>query len=711
MSKFLENLNPQQREAATSIDGKIRVAAGAGSGKTKALVARYCYLISEVGVHPENILCLTFTNKAANEMSDRVKSAIGEETECPFISTIHSFCVKVLRKDIHRMGYPVKFSICDTEDCKDIATRILEDLGIDKDEMTANVLISKVGEYKADRRYIGELILGSTKVYSDNPVVRYIQYQRENYYIDFDDIVYFALYLLEEYEAVRKKWDFFDYVMLDEAQDCNKTDFRIISILSERNGNLFLVGDQSQCIYEWRGSYPKLFTDFKADKTIILDRNYRSTKRILDVANRIISNNKNRIDLNLYTGNDEGLKVGCYHAVNDGDEAYWIARTIGGLHDSEERPFSDFTILYRASYLSRGIEQALMKKAIPYIVYGGVRFYDRKEIKDTIAYLKVIANSDNLAFERIINVPARKFGKQSLDSLRAIAAEDGTDMYTALKNHIKDKAFDKSPLISFVAMIEEAREKQKHGSISDIVGFILRVSGLRNMYENDPDVDRLDNINELIESIRNFEKDRNHATEEIDVSGYLQEVSLYTDLDRKKDDNCVKLMTIHQSKGLEFPVVFITDVNEGILPNARTIRERMLDGVEEERRLMYVAVTRAEDRLFITESNGFLYSSQGNKEPSRFIEEMNGDDINHVYSSFSPNGKKTQKTYNYNNSRKSTGSFSFGQPSMKFSEGDNVRHRIFGQGVVKSVDRKKGTCTIAFSDKERVLIPLMLEKI
>ena len=710
MSKFLKNLNPQQKEAATSIEGKIRVAAGAGSGKTKALVARYCYLISEVGIHPQNILCLTFTNKAAKEMSDRVKTILGGATECPYISTIHSFCVKVLRSDIHRIGYPRAFTIIDTEDCKDIATRILEELDIDKDEMTAGKLIAKVGEYKADMKYIEDMLINSSSELSRDPVVRYIQYQRENYYIDFDDIIFIALYLLEKYKAVRKKWDFFDYVMLDEAQDCNKTDFRIISILSERTGNLFMVGDQSQCIYEWRGSYPKLFTDFKADKTITLEKNYRSTKHILDAANSIIKNNQNRIDLNLYTEGEEGMKIGCYHAENDVDEAYWIAKTIAGLHVEEERPYSDFTILYRASYLSRSIEQALMKKNLPYIVYGGVRFYDRKEVKDALAYLKVIANGDNLGFERIINVPARKFGKQTLATLRQLAKEEETNLYEALKKHLRDKVFYKAPIIKFVANIEEARKYSKENGIADTLSIILKSSGLRKMYEADPEQERVENLNELLESIRAFEKDKNHATEEITIDAYLQEIEIYTELDRKKDDKCIKLMTIHQSKGLEFPVVFIMRVNEEVFPNARTIRERMLDGVEEERRLMYVAVTRAKERVFISESAGFSYASQGSKEPSRFIEEIEDKDINHIYPKKYQKEEKTPKWSNY---KKDSGwkKFSIDQSNKKFVVGDKVRHKLFGEGEVVKTNYSNNTYTVSFNGNERVLIAAMLTKI
>jgi DNA helicase-2/ATP-dependent DNA helicase PcrA len=710
MSKFLKKLNPQQKEAATSIDGKIRVAAGAGSGKTKALVARYCYLISEVGIHPQNILCLTFTNKAAKEMSDRVKKILGGAAECPYISTIHSFCVKVLRGDIHRIGYPLAFNITDAEDSKDIATRILDELDIDKENMTAGALIAKVGEYKSDMKYIEGMLINNNSNESRDPVIKYIQYQRDNYYIDFDDIIYIALYLLEKYKSVKEKWDFFDYVMLDEAQDCNKTDFKIISILSERTGNLFMVGDQSQCIYEWRGSYPKLFTDFKADKTITLEKNYRSTKHILDAANSIIKNNKNRIELNLYTEGDEGTKIDCYHAKSDADEAYWIAKTIQGLHKDEERPYSDFTILYRASYLSRSIEQALMKKNLPYIVYGGIRFYDRKEIKDALAYLKVIANSDNLAFERIINTPARKFGKQTLAVLRELAKEENTNLYDALKKHIKDKVFYKPLFIKFVANIEEARKISKGNSISETLKAILKLSGLRKMYETDPEQERVENLNELIASIKVFETDKNHADEEVTIDAYLQEIALYTELDRKKDDKCIKLMTVHQSKGLEFPVVFIMGVNEDIFPNARTIRERMLDGVEEERRLMYVAVTRAKEKVFITESEGFSYASQGNKEPSRFIEEIDNKDISHIYQPKYQKEEKTPKwsTYNKNNAWKK---FSIDQSNKKFSVGDRVKHKFFGEGEVVKANYSNNTYTVSFNGNERVLIAGMLTKI
>lgn len=696
--EILKGLNEQQKEAVLSTEGKIRVIAGAGSGKTRVLTKRYIYLVNVLGINPGNILCMTFTNKAAQEMKIRITQSVEMQNTNDFICTIHSFCLKVLRRDIYRIGYPKSFTILDLEDQKAIAREVFEDFDITREKNTLDRFVKEMTHYKSENKteYIRRYMLPNQKYdpLSDK-VVDYLNRQVQLMALDFNDIIHFAIYLLRTYAEVREYWqNKLNYVMMDEVQDCNENDWWIIGTLTQKYHNLFVVGDPDQAIYEWRGAVPKLFIDFAPDKDIVLNQNYRSTPNILDVANSVIDHNMNRIKKDLFTKNDPGPVVIHFHAKTEKEEAEWVANRIKQLHDAGAR-LSDFAILYRSSYLSREMEQALMKKGFPYSIWGGVRFFERKEIKDAISYLRLIGIGDDLSFLRIVNVPSRKIGKVFLQKLKDIAKQEGKTLYNTLKGHIKDKDFNKKGAQEFVRLIEDCREKAKISSVSDLLEYTLRTSGLMDLIRTDGDEDRLENITELQLSVKVYESE--NRNEEVTLITYLQEIALYTEENDDRKRNTIKLMTIHQAKGLEFPYVFVVGLSEGIFPNARTIRERKIDGEEEERRLMYVAITRTERALFLTESEGYNSSTNTDKYPSRFLLEIKRQFVV-VEGKLDPSLLKGTRELVENEEN-------MPQPAVtesKFKVGDTAVHRVFGAGEVIQVNADH-SCVVKFACGERCI--------
>ena len=698
MDNIFNGLNQKQIEAVKEVEGRIRVIAGPGAGKTKCMVHHYAFLVQELGINPSNILAITFTNKAANELKARIDALLGNNSTNDFICTIHSLCVKILRSEIYRIAYPRNFTISDDTDCKDLASKVLEDLEIDKEEMTANSLLHEVASYKARTNYIGDIVLDDN-IDSRNAVIRYIQYQRKYFYLDFDDLLYFALYILNSYKDALDKWQRFEYILLDEAHDCNPTDYQIMNLLSEKYGNLYTVFDIDQCIYEFRASDPNLLLKFKSDSDVTLEQNYRSTQSILDVANSVIKHNQKRIDKTMFTENAKGIKPIHYHGDNEQMEAKWIVDEVKQLV-ADGKKYSDIAILYRASFISRTIEQELLKNNITYTIWGGVRFYDRKEVKDMLSYLKVVSNGDDMAFERIINTPSRKFGKVTLSRLRSLSIDENTTLYDTLKKHIKDKDFQKEPIIRFVEMIEFCRKHKDDYSISDILDELLVKSGLKKLYKNDSDQERLDNINELISSVKEYEKS-NVNEEVLTIDTYLQDISLFTNMDRSNDENNIKLMTIHQSKGLEFPIVFVCGINEGTFPSARTIRERHDNGLEEERRIFYVAITRAMDKLYLTESGGYNFITNNNKESSRFFDEIDKGLVDEI------NCKKKEYT-RYNNNYGKYNRYS--NNNVTFDVGEIAMHTYFGKGEIIKINGDN-SYMVDFGDKIRTVLKGALKKL
>lgn len=625
---ILKSLNNKQREAVLATEGKIRVVAGAGSGKTRVLAHRFAHLVNNLGIDPGNILCMTFTNKAAHEMRSRISKLVASGNTNDFVCTIHGFCVKVLRKDIHRIGFPKTFSILDDEDAEMLAKKVLELHKLDRTKKIVRDLLHDIAIFKKFicPDYIEKYILPDAPKYKDvsnfTPIETYIHYQALNYCLEFDDIINFVLYLFHTYEDVCGFWQYnLNYVMVDEAQDCNGADWKIMRIITALYNNLFIVGDPDQAIYEWRGALPQDFINWECDKTIILAENYRSTPNILDVANSVISYNKNRIPKDLFTKNAALCEVIHFHGSNEDVEAEWIAQKIQSLCEKSGL-YSDCAILYRASYLSRSIEQKLLRNKIPYSIWGGVRFFERKEIKDAICYLRVIAGYDDIAFSRIINTPSRRFGDVSMKKLQSLAKEQHLSLYDALSEDIEAWRNTKSyaPLKDFIRLIDNCRELKEFYSVSELLNYVLKESGLSELYRTDTEVERLENIEELISSIRFYESTK--KDDEITLNTYLQDVALFTNADYKNDGKTVKLMTIHQAKGLEFPNVFVIGLSEGVFPSHRSMRERKRAALEEERRLMYVAITRAEKLLFLTESEGYNFKTDTDKFPSRFLTEI-----------------------------------------------------------------------------------------
>ena len=622
LPKFLQDLNVPQRQAVTTTEGKVRVTAGAGTGKTKALTYRYAYLVNVLGIDPANILCLTFTNKAAAQMRKRISLMVQSGDYNDFVCTLHGFCVKFLRQEIYRLGFPKSFSILDEDDAKSVAKQCMDEMGIPRTEKTVRQFLHDVAAEKALTGYIDAYMLPGSHLPTDaagSPLVAFARQQLKTWSLDFDDLMNFTVYILDHFKDAREEWQKkLNYIMVDEAQDCNTDDWNLLEKLSAGHGNLFIVGDPDQCIYEWRGAKPSMFVQFPAQSDIVLDENYRSTPGILDIANSVISHNVNRIPKTLFTRRAEGRAVIHYHGKSEKEENEWILGQIKTLMEAGAKP-SDFAVLYRSTYQSRGIEEVLLNAGIPYSIWGGTRFFERKEIKDTIAYMKLLVNpDDDISFLRIINTPSRKLGRVFLNSLKDRAQEDGTSLYRALERHAGD--YPQKGAKDFLNLIGKGREVKNEYRISDIMNWVLDTSLLKKNLREDQDEERLENIDELIQSVKRYEK--THAEEEPTLENYLQDIALYTNTDHKKDNTNLKLMTIHQAKGLEFPFVFVIGLSEGIFPNLKSVRERKKNGEEEERRLMYVAVTRAEKALFLTESEGFNISTKMNKYPSRFLAEI-----------------------------------------------------------------------------------------
>lgn len=698
-------LNSQQQKAVEATEGRVRVVAGAGSGKTRVLAHRYAFIVNEIGISPGNILCLTFTNKASQEMKRRISTMVDRGSVNDFICTIHSFCAKFLRREIYRIGYPKNFMIIDEEDGKTLARQAMAEFGIDRRKTTAERFLKQVAAYKGydPVKYIQNHLLPHSSPEAADATVRYLRLQLKQFALDYDDLLYFTLYILREFPDAMEYWtDKLNYVMVDEVQDCSGDDWKLLHEITSRHGNLFVVGDPDQAIYEWRGANPKIFVDFKAKTDIILNENYRSTPDILDVANNIIEHNRNRVKKELFTRRLNERQPVHIHSKSEKEEAAAVAERILEGVAKEGMGFGDFAILYRSSFLSRAIEQALLKNHIPYSVWGGVRFFERKEIKDVLSYLRLIASdSDDMAFRRIINLPSRKFGEASMKLLQQLAEGDGVPLMTALRRNVDDKPFNKPAIHSFLRMIDEARARMDIMPVSELADWLLNVSGVGDLYRTDSEEERLENISELISSMKEFENGRLDDGD-TDLISYLQEIALYTNVDRTNDSEKVRMMTIHQSKGLEFPEVFVVGLTEGIFPNHRSIRERRQDGEEEERRLMYVAVTRAEKMLWLCESEGYMNDTGALKYPSRFLSEV-PEGMLLVRGQLDPVLKAgTEGLVRMLNEE-------LGQEAdSTIKVGDRVSHKVFGVGTVEAFDASSKSYKVRFGDSTRNLLPKFL---
>lgn len=714
IDNILSNLNEQQKEAVISTEGFVRVIAGAGSGKTRALTARYAYLVEELGVSPANILCITFTNKAAREMKIRLRRLLGDGIDTSFVSTLHSFCTRVLREDIGRLFYPESFVVLDNTDQKNILEEVYEELGIKMDTATFEFMIDQIRYEKNLGEYMNYMAVPGNEIGGVEPVdlkqkviFRYMEKQKKYFGLDFFDLINFTIYLFKTHEDMLQKWQKrLHYVMVDEFQDTTMKEFKTIRTLTDLHQNFFVVGDPDQNIYEWRGSRMEVLMDFeknlrayfdddgtsyfrehkipelKADfKTIFLNQNYRSTPEILAASNDLIAKNQNRIEKELTTQNAPGVAVEHYHGKNDTDEIKYIVDKIKS-HIEDGGKYADIAVLYRSAYVSRFIEQGFLKHIIPYTVYGGVGFYERREIKDVLSYLRLVAHSDDLSFKRVVNVPRRKMGKNKLSFIRAQAEADNATMYDTMKKHIDNLIFKGSGAREFVRIIENMKEYAETAQVSELLQRLLLETGYEQYIRESGEMDRLDNVSELARSIVTLETEYG---EPLTLSAFLQDVSLHRDVEEDDSKDCVKIMTSHIAKGLEFHTVIIAGLSEKIFPSARALEERREDALEEERRLCYVAMTRAKENLYMTESEGFGFRGYM-KTPSRFLFDIGDEYITRVgHISHDIMEEHALQTVIH-------------KPSATkiLPVGTNVKHKVFGEGVIEEVDELTKTYIIRF---------------
>ncbi len=676
--KTLDNLNKQQKAAVLHVDGPLAVIAGAGSGKTRMLTRKIAYLIENIGISPSKILAVTFTNKAANEMKERVIQMIAKQDEQPFIYTYHALCARILRQEITFFNYPKSFNILDGVDQKQILSTIYKAHNIQSKSLSTNSMLEYISHNKVLNILPNEKLSDAKKDHEKLRALVYHDYQNELLRIkslDFDDLIIFVHKLFKENPSARTKWgNTFDYVLVDEFQDTSYMQYEIIQTLAAKN-NITIVGDPDQTIYTWRWADVDLINNFshyfKGAKIIKLEQNYRSTKNILKAANQLIKHNKLRIDKNLFTDNEEGEIIDFFHAFSDEAEARWIVRKIYELKKNKTQ-LKDMAIIYRANYISQSIERALIKANINYVIFGGIRFYQRQEIKDAISYLKIINNNDEVSIERMINVPARSLGLVAITRLREFAHSKNQSLIQAITENFKDLPLQikqKNELAKFINLINKYRIALKTNQMAKVLRAFLIEVDYMSLYKNNEEKHRLDNINELIRSLEVWENENKNQK----LSDYLNEIALYIDYENaSRTNDFVSLMTVHSSKGMEYKNVFIAGFSENVFPSSRAIDEGGEASLEEERRLAYVALTRAMKKVFISNSRGYIIDYKSQKKPSRFLKEM-GINIRNFSSEFIPSIFEDDSENIDNNN---------------IIIGDKVLHIIFGEGIVVNVADK-----------------------
>ena len=703
MTDLLSELNEAQRDAVTSTEGYVRVIAGAGSGKTRALSHRFAYLVNELGILPGNILCVTFTNKAANEMRQRIHALTGDN-DTGYICTFHSFCVSVLQEDSYAVQYPKSFLVLDNSDIDQMLAVIYEERGLTLRDMPyskARDMIEIQKIFKCPDYYLDMITMSLDTLHEkymnaaspkDIIFYGYLYQEKKCFGLDYNDLIKFTLYIFSQNEEIRVKWQKrLEYIMIDEFQDIDFLQYSLMEVLCAYHKNLFIVGDPDQTIYTWRGANTKYLLDFDAAfpnvKTIMMMRNYRSTPQILRVANSLISKNRYRMEKNLLPVLPEGESVVCHFAENPEKEAEWIAEQIKA-YSILGMKYSDITILYRAHYVTRVLEEKFIKEKIPYTIYSGVQFFGRMEIKDALAYLRMIAYKDDLSFLRIANVPKRNLGERRMAFIKQYAAEKGCSLYEALKKTIEDDIYKGTKAEAFIRLVERFNGSYEGRQISEVLSALLNESGYEAMLRTEGSQERLDNLAELKQSVFEYETT---CGEEAALEHYLAHVALFSNADTCDKGDKVKLMTVHAAKGLEFPCVFLMEMNEGIFPSKKT---GSLQAMEEERRLAFVAVTRAEKLLLISEAGGTSFEGAP-RYPSRFIldidsklleytrpaeESLISAAIEYIDSSV----KHMPETLNENLKK----------------VGERVEHRIFGPGTVVDIDEDRMAYLILFDGME-----------
>lgn len=707
--KLLNGLNPQQQKAVQTTNGPLLLMAGAGSGKTRVLTHRIAYLLGEKDVAPWNVLAITFTNKAAREMRERIDTLVGPEAEDIWISTFHSMCVRILRRDIDRIGINRNFTILDASDQLTVVKKIMKERNIDPKKFDPRSILGGISNAKNEllsaEKYAKQISIADPfeKLTSDV----YTEYQKrllKNNSLDFDDLIMTTIQLFDRIPEVLEFYQRkFQYIHVDEYQDTNRAQYILVNKLAARFKNLCVVGDSDQSIYRWRGADISNILSFEKDyenaQVILLEQNYRSSQNILNAANAVIENNSNRKPKKLWTDNQIGSKISYYRAATEKDEAYFVAKKIRDEIQMGNRKYTDFAVLYRTNAQSRMVEEIFLKSNIPYKIVGGIKFYDRKEIKDILAYLRLIANPDDeISFARIINVPKRGIGATSIDKIINYGVQNGISLTAVLDEieHVGVSAKITKAVKEFASLLHNWVNMQEYLSVTELVEEVIEKTGYRDMLKNERSLEaegRLENLDEFLSVTQTFES----QSEDKSLVAFLTDLALVADIDRVDEDPTageeVILMTMHSAKGLEFPVVFIIGLEEGVFPHTRSLMEE--DEMQEERRLAYVGITRAEEELYLSNAQmRTLFGRTNMNAASRFISEIPTELLESLNETapkretFSAKGRTTGAGATTTRSRSA-----FVRPAVKttggeqigWAVGDKASHQKWGVGTVVSV--------------------------
>ena len=738
----LDDLNPVQREAAEHKDGPLLILAGAGSGKTRVLTYRIAHLIAQ-GIEPSAILAITFTNKAAKEMRERVSTLVGSEGYGLWVTTFHSACVRILRREIDTMpGYSRNFVIYDSGDQQSLLKSCLKEYNLDDKKFPVRAVAAVISDAKNNLLDPEEFSHKAADYFQQKVVDIYKSYQKKlksNNALDFDDIIMLTVQLFQQNKQVFDFYqDKFRYIMVDEYQDTNHAQYMLIKLLASEYRNLCVVGDDDQSVYGWRGADIRNILDFERDypetKVIKLEQNYRSTQKILEAANAVVRNNETRKEKSLWTENAEGQALVCYVGTDERDEAGYVVERMNRLHELEGRPYNEFAVLYRTNAQSRALEERLMKAATPYRVFSGLKFYQRMEIKDILAYLRVLYNpADQVNFTRVLGVPKRGLGNSALEKILEYAEEQGMPVLDAIleAEYIPElPSRSKKPLVGFAHLMQELVAYSKKASVTNLVEAILSKTGYKALLQSEdtPEAEtRLENLGEFLSVTAEYDAKAAQAAqnamnegveeEEITVGlgGFLEQVSLVADIDNLDDaEEAVALMTMHSAKGLEFPVVFVVGMEDGIFPSSRSLLDPT--ELEEERRLCYVAITRAREKLYLCNAETrMLYGKTQYNQPSRFLSEIPATLRTDIDPLDPPKRRPTTKSKSTwqreattqpkaplgsGSWEKSFGSKLVSKGGEAHHVGDKVGHATFGRGIIVSIkgEGDQAELTIVFDD-------------
>lgn len=693
-------LNAAQREAVTATEGHVRVIAGAGTGKTRALAHRFAYLVNDLGILPGNILCVTFTNKAANEMRRRIRRLTGDN-DTGYVNTFHGFCVSVLQEDSHAIQYPKSFLVLDNADIDAMLQVVYEERGLTLRDMTFVKARDMIEVMKLKERplYYRDMLAMPIDVlhrrYLEAEGVRdiifygYLYQEKKCFGLDYNDLIVFTLHLFAENPDIRLKWQQrLEYIMVDEFQDIDGLQHDLMEVLAAYHKNLFVVGDPDQTIYTWRGANVDYLLGFDkrfpGTRTVMMTENYRSVPQVLAAVNSLIEKNRSRIPKDLVPMRAGYGPTVWHHAKSSADEAAWVAQGIAALH-GEGVAYRDMAVLYRAHYASRPVEEALLAAEVPHTVHSGVPFFGRREVKDALSYLRLIAYQDDLAFARVANAPKRNLGQRRMAHLRDEAARRGCTLYRALEYTVDDDIFKRTKAKQLLALVERFRGSYEGRPVSEVLAAVLSESGYERMLRTEGSQERLDNLAELKQSVYEFEAT---CGEEVTLEHYLSHVALLTNADAADDaQDEVRLMTIHAAKGLEFRHVFLCSLSEGVLPSRKT---QTPEGMEEERRLAFVAMTRARDGLYLTEAEGFGHEGAA-RHPSRFLL-----DIDPAALEFSD--RPSDEALDEARAAYALADRFIADRAreVRFAVGDRVSHKAFGAGTVEALDDVKRAYTVRF---------------